>query len=269
VPDVDRVAPQYDPRPRRGGTQPFPLVAILIVLVVLLAVVLAVVLLGGPSSGTDDGDRLDVPTDSIGDPDRIRETLKEGRTYKSHLKVGLDARVVDRSWAVNETISLAYAGEFEVDREIERNDGEQIVEVRHYRTARTVKLLTDVEEVSIDFGLPGQLLLVPLDQLVPARASAMAVMPFAESILTPVEEVEGRLTSGQRNFVERSAILTDYHVMPDVEIPIGNTWEIPGRELSGYIDPSLRASTRGSLTFEPVQTPICSRSRPICGNMPS
>jgi hypothetical protein len=38
--------------------------------------------------------------------------------------------------------------------------------------------------------------------------------------------------------------------MPDLEIPVGNTWDVPGRELSAYVDPTLRAVTRGTITVE-------------------
>jgi hypothetical protein len=124
---------------RWGGTSPIVIVlltGILLALVILIA--LLVTQKGQESSPTTsaspektpalavpDGQKVtrpELPTPpksprSIGDPDRIREILQEGKTYSVVLKAGLDAQVEDKAWGIKEVVSLAYAAEMAIDRE--------------------------------------------------------------------------------------------------------------------------------------------------------
>jgi opacity protein-like surface antigen len=83
----------------------------------------------------------------------------KGKTYEVVLKGRFDGQVVDKAWAVKQTVSMAYQAEMKVERTIEENDGEQIVELRKFVTSRSVKLLAAVESVKIDLGPRGMLVL--------------------------------------------------------------------------------------------------------------
>jgi hypothetical protein len=129
--------------------------------------------------------RLPKSPKPIGDPNRIKETLQAGKTYAVVLKAGLDARVEDQAWGVKELVSLAYATEMAIDQTIESYDGRRIVELHHFVTSRNTKILCDVEDVSINLGTAGTLLLGGLDSLVPGTTETVALAtPIAEAILS-------------------------------------------------------------------------------------
>lgn len=222
----------------------------------------------------------------IDDPDRIKETLRAGETYAVVLKAGLNARAVDKAWWRKEVINLSYVGEMQVDRSIEQNDGKRVVELRHFATARNVKLLCDVEEAAIDLGAPGVLLLGALTYLKPEAGIAVtAAKPIADAILrrgaqeaarseatravAHVETLAGKtvrityvdgvgveaiepvgctLSRDELDFVFDTAVLSDCHIWDMKKAP-GQRWEVDGAQLSGLIDPSLRGSTEGEIGF--------------------
>jgi len=132
---------------RHGGTNPVVvlLAGILAALVVLIGVL--VTQKGGIGSGPSGPPRdrsepvvadgqtvrrseLSNPPHTpkpVGDPERIKETLRPGKTYHVVLKAGLVSRVEDKAWGLKEVVSLAYATEMAFDRTIEVNDGKAIV----------------------------------------------------------------------------------------------------------------------------------------------
>ena len=288
---------------RWGSTSPIVIVllsGILITLVVLIA--LLATQKGkvspppaSPVPALSDGQKatrpeLQAPPKSprpIGDPDRIREILQEGKTYSAVLKAGLDARVEDKAWGIKEVVSLAYAVEMAIDRTIERNDGKRIVESRTFVASRNVKLLCKVESLTISLGVQGTLLLGALDYLSPGTsAELLVVKPVAEAILSygadeaarsqaakavvhvdslsgkrvrityvdgvgveSIEPVGCTVSAQERDFVFNTAVLSDYYILPDVRLKPGASWAVDGSQMAGFIDPSLRGATSGEVTI--------------------
>jgi hypothetical protein len=284
---------------RRGGTS--PVVLVLLAGIFLALVVLIVVIVTQkrpepppppppvPEGQTIQRKDLTAPPKSpkpLDDPNRIKETLQAGKTYRVVLKAGFDARAEDKAWGVKEVISLAYAAEMQIDRTIEKNDGKQIVELRHFVNARNVKLLCNVERVTIDLGTPGTLLLGALEYLMPGTTEVVAgAKPIAEGILgygaqeaarsaatkavahvdalsgkkvrityvdgvgvESIEPVGCSLSQDESDFVFGTAILSDCYIW-DLKKAPGERWTVDGSQLSGLIDPSLRGRAAGEIGF--------------------
>lgn len=310
----------FRPRPeRRGASNPVVVVllaAILLALIVLIAVLLtgrgqstaslpatqaaapsgmAVAQPPGASSAVSPGQQVErkelpkPPTSPkpIGDEKRIKEVAQAGKTYLVLVKGGLTARVEDKDWGVKQVVNLGYAFEASVSRKIESNDGKKVVEVRTFDKVRTVKLLSQVESVTIDLGAPGQLVLGALDEFVlpGVREAVLAAKPVAEAImgaaaqamtddnskaLGQVDSLSGKkvrityvdgvgvqsiepigcsLTASERDYVFATAVLSDYYTMPNLEIPVGGTWTVDGANLVGFFDPSMRGVTQGEIVI--------------------
>jgi hypothetical protein len=226
----------------------------------------------------------------INDPNRIKETLQQGKTYRVVLKVGIDSRAEDKDWGIKQVTNLSYVGEMAVNRTIEENDGKRVVELRHFETARSVKVLCEVEGVSIELGAPGVLLLAGLEAVAPGTSKTLLIAkPIAEAILgaraqmvaedaatkafarvdslsgkkvrivyvdgvgvESIEAVAGTLSPDEKELVAASAVLSDYHLFPELEIEVGGTWTVEGKEFTGFIDPSLRGVTSGQVTIKRV-----------------
>ena len=285
-----------DSSQRRGRSNPV-IVALLSGIFVTLVVLVAVILLQGRGDEPNGPPGTNGPSGPapkhkpkhkpkrIDDPKRIKETLQVGKTYRTILKVGLEARVEDKDWGVKTITNLVYEAEMALDRTIKSNDGHRIVELRHFDNARSVKLLTDIEDVSIEFGPVGMLALGALDYLRPGTgATIVAAKPIAEAILArgadevakstatkafahvdslsgktvrityidgvgieSVEPVDCTLTDSERSFVNGSAVVSDYYIMPQLNIKVGGTWTIDGGQFGGFIDPSLRGVPSGEI----------------------
>ncbi len=224
----------------------------------------------------------------IGDPDRVKDTLQAGKTYRVVVKGGFDARVEDKDWGIKEVTNLAYAVEMAVKRTIESNDGHRIVELRTFETCRNVKVLCKVEAVTIELGLPGQLLLGALEAVQPGAGTAVVELkPVAESVLKGgyqsladsatakafghVESISGKtvrityadgigveditpvgcsLDADERDWVLDTATLSDCYILPDIKIAAGATWTVDGAQFAGFMDPSLRAITTGEVVIQ-------------------
>lgn len=275
------------------------LAGILLALAVLIAMLATQKIGGAPSEGPtpshpavadgqevrradlDSAPKSPAPLD---DPGRIRETLREGKTYSVVVKAGLEARAEDKAWWRKEVIHLAYLAEMQVDRTIESNDGRRVVELRHFVTSRNAKLLCDVEDASIDLGAPGALVLGAISYLKPEAGIAVTLAkPVADAILrrgarevarsqatrafARVDSLSGKkvriayvdgvgvesispvgctLSAEERDFVMGMAILSDCYIW-DLKKAPGERWDVDGGQLSGLIDPSLRGSTEGTI----------------------
>jgi len=171
----------------------------------------------------------------------------------------------------------------EVDRSIESNDGRRVVELRHFVTCRSVKLLCDVEGVAIEMGRPGQLVLGVLESIRPgtravvelaepvaegliARGSRPAARAKATRAVAHVDTLSGKrvrityvdgvgveaiapvgctLSAEERDFIFGTAILSDCYILPDTGAKVGESWPVDGRQLAGLLDPSLRGRASG------------------------
>jgi hypothetical protein len=60
-----------------------------------------------------------------------------------------------------------------------------------------------------------------------------------------VEAVAGEMTADERWFHFRSVLLSDSLIIPDVDIKIGNTWDVDGSNFANLIDPGLLAQAGG------------------------
>ena len=88
-------------------------------------VVLVLVVASGRSDSTSGSGNAARAVKPIGNTDRIKATLQVGRTYRSVVKVNLDAKVNDKDWSLEKVANLTYAGEAEIHRKIEANDGNE------------------------------------------------------------------------------------------------------------------------------------------------
>jgi hypothetical protein len=222
----------------------------------------------------------------IDDPNRIKETLQAGKTYEVVIKGGFDARVEDQNWGIKEVVSMAYYAEMAIDRNIESNDGRKVVELRHFVAARNTKLLCNVEDVTIELGAPGKLLLTAIGYVKPEAVAVMVmVKPIALAILRTgrqeaaqseltkafayvdglsgkkvrityvdglgvesIEPVGCTLSAQERDFIFTTAVLSDCYIW-DLKKAPGERWKVDGAQLSGFIDPSLRGATEGEIGF--------------------
>ncbi|HOP78489.1 MAG TPA: hypothetical protein PLD05_13420 [Thermogutta sp.] len=229
------------------------------------------------------------PPKPVGDPERIRDVLQQGKTYESTLKVGFQAAVIDADWGVRQTISLVYEAENRMRRTVERNDGQTVVLLCHVVESRAVKLLTDVE-VTFDLGQPGTLLLGALDYWLTGgqlTAPAVVAAPVAEAILTEasraalkghtakakamldslagkrfrVTYIDGKglvslepvgctLTEEERDYLEGMSVLGDCYLLPDVNSRPGQYWDVEARELVEFLPPTWRGRPSGVVTIE-------------------
>lgn len=274
---------------RRGTSQ--VVTAFLVLTIVALLGVIVMLLIGRESLVPRDGGQAGAPPRPapVGDPQRIREVLQEGKTYESTLKVGFQAPVIDAAWGVRKTVNLVYEAESRVRRTVERNDGQTVVLLCHVVESRAVKLLTDAD-VTFDLGQPGTLLLGALDYWLTGgqlSAAAVAAAPVAEAILTAasradlerhtakakamfdslagkrfritytdgqglvsLEPVGCTLTEEERDYLEGMSVLGDCYLLPDVNSRPGQYWDVEARELVEFLPPTWRGRPSGVVTIE-------------------
>jgi hypothetical protein len=219
------------------------------------------------------------------DQERITATLQAGRTYEMLLKGEVLAKGTDTAWGTSVIAFVQYLSECAVDRTIEKNDGNTIVEVRHYKVVRNVQVDRKVEEVSWDFGAPGDLALTCLESVLPGTTTVLGtVQPFAKKFVkssyewqldeqakvrgmvdslsgkkvrltfengkgvTRIQPIDCDLTSSERDYIAATAVVADCFILPDAKLKPGASWAIDGQNLSGLIDPTLRGDTSGMVT---------------------
>jgi len=283
----------------RNGNSNRVLVVLLAGILVALVVLIGVIIAGrggshpGAPSGASlsSGDQSGKPAHKpVGDPNRIKETLKAGRTYRATLKTGFTCRVEDEDWGIQTAANMIYEAEMAVNRKIETNDGQRVVELRHFESSRNVKLLTTVDDINFDFGVLGDLTLFALESYQPGstavigtlqplvtgmiRNSAQQVLQgqatkavghvdslsgktvritYADGVgVQSVEPVGCTLTEQELGFLEATAVLSDCHLM-DLKINPGGTWTVDAGQLAGLIDSSLRGVPTGTISIRREQ----------------
>jgi hypothetical protein len=92
------------------------------------------------------------PPPKVNQPERIRESLKPGKTYQCQANGTVTFRGTDRAWGLESVITINHEFESKVDRKIESNDGTKIVEIRHFRSVRSIKIESQVEDLRINLG---------------------------------------------------------------------------------------------------------------------
>jgi hypothetical protein len=222
------------------------------------------------------------PPPTVGDPERLREVLQEGKTYEVVSTADLEAPVRDKDWGLQKTVYLAYRAELRLRRHIEKNDGQRIVELRSVEDIRMVKA-TSTLKLSFKATEPGVLLLGSLDawltggQITAIAVSALPVLEwFAEKYLNDantkikakVDSLKGKkvriiyedgkgvtslqpvgcfLTKDERNLFFASAVVGDAFLWPKKESKPGDAWEVPGEAFSDLLPPSWRGTPRGTI----------------------
>jgi hypothetical protein len=88
----------------------------------------------------------------VRDTDLVRQRLRPGKTYQTLLRGTIHSVGTDANWGVESVVGINYAFEAQVDREIVENDGQVIVEVRHFRDVRSVKIDTDLKDFRLKLG---------------------------------------------------------------------------------------------------------------------
>jgi hypothetical protein len=222
------------------------------------------------------------PPKPVANPDRVRQNLQPGKTYVTHTKGALNVRATDKDWGVEEVVTINYAFEAQIDREIESNDGETIVELRHFRHLQSLKFECKLEDVRISLGPVGDLLLpqaqglslkavitslrwagVSPEELIGLgdkakhfrsvdRLSGKKVrLTYVDGKgVMKVEPVKGEMTAAERDFHLASVLVSDSLILSDVDVKIGNRWSVDGSNFANLVDPSLLARTAGEIVLE-------------------
>jgi hypothetical protein len=263
-----------------------PVIALLLGGILLaLVVLIAVVALGGNRPGIQASQQQTAPAAAIGDSGRIKGALKKGKTYKVVLNAGLEARVEDKAYTVKTVTNMVYMAEFAISRKILDNDGQRIVEERSFDSCRTLKAESHVQDLKLEWGFSGDLLLAGLDYLEPGAGQAIQfAKPVLESLLksgaqsyvdgqvqtwgqldslsgktvriiyedgkgvVALERVRGDLSPSEDNFVRHTAVLSDCFILPDIDVKPGQEWSVDAAQLSSLVDPSLRGIPSGRVT---------------------
>ena len=92
------------------------------------------------------------PPKNLGKPDRIVQNLQTGKTYKTNLKGTLNVRARDKDWGLESIIIINYGFEAIVDRKIISNNGKIIVEERDFKSVKSLKIDSKLEDVKINLG---------------------------------------------------------------------------------------------------------------------
>jgi len=67
--------------------------------------------------------------------------------------------------------------------------------------------------------------------------------------ITKIEPVKGALSQRERDLIVRANFVLDHYVMPDRRVAPGDTWEVDGSLLSGFLDPRLDGRAVGHLNI--------------------
>jgi hypothetical protein len=224
------------------------------------------------------------------DSERVSSALKVGKTYEMVIKGTTESEGTSKSWGTKTVVYIQWVFECAVDRIVEINDGNKIVEIRNFKTVRSVRVDSKIKDISFDFGLPGDLILGFLSTFDPNSFLLFeTVAPFAKELsktlvqsqldenakvlgsvdsltgkkvritfenakgVTQIEPINCSLRDDERDFLMATAVLGDCFIMPDLKGKVGSKWNVAGQNLAGLIDPSLRGQTEGSVTIERME----------------
>lgn len=228
------------------------------------------------------------PPKPVAKPQRIKETLQAGKTYRIVIKEGVQSRVEDGDWGLKVVVNITYAGEHEILRKIESNDGHRIVELRQFVRSRNIKVLSQVEQAKLDLGTSGTLVLFALEYLAPGTLEAVAVgkpvfdQLFKEGaqqvlndesakVLAAADSLVGKqvrivyldgtgvesltpvgctLTDDERDFIFDTAVLSDCYILPEINKKPGESWTVAGSQFAFLFDPSWRGRPVGDVILK-------------------
>ncbi len=85
------------------------------------------------------------------DSERVKKSVEQRSVYDSLLRWTMYGKVEDKKWAVRALLNMSYAVEVRVIRTVEKNDGNEIVVLYEFPAINTLEILSDVEEIKLDF----------------------------------------------------------------------------------------------------------------------
>jgi hypothetical protein len=129
-------------------------------------------------------DRPKAPPKAVGNKVRIRQNFKPGKTYETFTRGTIFTKGNDRAWGLKSLVSINYAFEARIDRQIVSNDGEAIVERRHFRDVKSVKIDVELEDLKLDVSGLGAPILALASYIWPD--APFAVRSFDGISLAPV-----------------------------------------------------------------------------------
>ncbi len=115
---------------------------------------------------------------SPGDADRVKKSVEQRKVYDSLLRWTMYGKVEDKKWAVRALLNMSYAVEVRVIRTVEKNDGHEIVVLYEFPAVSTLEVLSDVEEIKLDFLTDAKPYLS-----VGAGAAALWLAPVFDAVL--------------------------------------------------------------------------------------
>lgn len=124
------------------------------------------------------------PTPTLTAEERVRQVLKPGYTYETHLKGSIHGPAENKKWAIKTVVDVIYTFEAFIDREIVSNDGKTIVEVRHFKNLKSLDIHGKLKDVRLDLGAQGKILLGGLTAISPE--AAIFVQQFNGLSLAPI-----------------------------------------------------------------------------------
>lgn len=238
----------------------------------------------------------------VGDPDRFRQNLQQGKTYQVHLKSEVRMKGSEKDWGVKGMYYIDYAFEATIDREILSNDGRKVVEVRHFRSIRNIKLVSTLEDVRLELGDVGEALL-PTDWRNFAReisfkpvkevldfmkvdtkklsgltdktaalsgkfntlSGKSVQLTYEDGVgVTDIKRIKGEMTAAEREFHVASVLVSDSLIFPNTTIGLNKSWTVDGSNFSGFFDPDLLARTSGDVELERTNDRIAKKTGENC-----
>lgn len=131
-------------------------------LAVLLAVILFFFLGRGDSSQPETSQKTpqtvargSQPVDNT----RIKETYIPGKTYKTVIQTSIESRGSYANWGLTWDSNTIFIGEVVFYRDIESNDGNRLVVVQDFEAVKSLKLFTQVDNISLNLGTIGRTIL--------------------------------------------------------------------------------------------------------------
>lgn len=119
--------------------------------------------------------------------DLVRQSLKPGTTHETLVKGTIESEGTDKYWGLESRVSIYYVFEAQIDREIIENDGSVVVENRHFRNIRSLKIDTTLKDLRIHLGPAAVPIIAGIGYFWPE--AALAVSQFNGISLKPVTSI--------------------------------------------------------------------------------
>ncbi len=116
---------------------------------------------------------LPPPPKPVPEEIRVRESLKEGRTYITTTRGTVVMRATDKDWGLTSVCTVNYHFTATIERTIEKNDGLEITELRYFKEVKSLKLDTTLQSARLDLGPAGDLLIGGMSLLINPAATPL------------------------------------------------------------------------------------------------